>query len=234
MEIIVFDKDPIIWKTMDYLWGEKLSVQLEYDSGSGYCCDVINSYNTTFSADSINKETIRLWGASGECVIVNKSIISKNTLSKVEKFEIQYGSVGNILPMPQDLNSPYTGRAGFKGMGDYFDNFLLYVKWLYSDDKHENKCIYSLNLTKKDEDYFSKFKNFDDYVESNLIQPFFLDSIYEYVKILDFRKFLCGEELINKFIDQSILIIKEREALILSMIKCNELKNSLSKYICKI
>ena len=242
---VMFDQNPIIWDMLDNLWGKKLGVKLQYGTQSGYCCDVLNSFNTTFGSDYVFGNNIRIWGANGKDEIVKKSIISSSTLIKINKYEKQYGSIGNVLPIPIGLNSPLIGRGGFKGMGDYFDNYLNYVKWLFLDDEQKKKPKNIPNIKinfmedeasdayKAATNYFSKFDNYCDYIETNLLQPFFMDSEYQYVKKLDFRKFLCGEELMNKFIDQSIEIIKEREALVFSLIKESKLKNLLANYRCE-
>ena len=234
MHSVEFDANPMIWEMMNLLWGKTLEVTLQYHNGSGYCCDLLNSYNTTFNESSKSKDTIRLWGVNGGSTIVDKAIISENTISKVEKYAKQYHSIGNVLPLPNVLNSPHTGRARYKGMGDYFDNYLEFVKWYYSDDeKQKDEPKFMLNVTDEGKNYFSKFGCYHNYIEENLLQPFFEDPEYRIIKRLDFRKFLYGEELINKFIDQSLLIIKDREAMIISSIK-EAVEEDPSSKICEL
>jgi len=251
MNSVAFDANPDIWDMMNLLWGKTLGVTLQHHNGRGYCgycCDLLNSYNTTFREDSKRKDAIRLWGANGESIIVDKAIIGEDTISKVEKYARQYRSIGNVLPLPNALNSPHTGRASFKGMGDYFVNYLAFVKWHYpSDENQKDEPVFKLNLDDKGKDYFSKFESYHDYIEKNLLQPFFRDPEdrkYKTIKRLDFRKLLCGEELMNKFIDQSLLIIKERERMIISSIeevigkehcsKTCELLEKLNNYLCEM
>ena len=216
-EIMNFDANPDIWRIMNILWGKHLDVELIYGNGSGFCCDVLNSFATTFSKDSMSQDVIRIWGANGKSTIVDKAIISERTLTKVNNFAKQYHSIGNIMPLPNVLNSPHSGRANFNEMGDYFDNFLDFVK-CHLNEIDEDEPKFKLKLNDEGECYFKKF-SYREFVEAHLLQPFFSDSEYKKIKKLDFRKFLSGEELMNKFIDQSLLIIKKRELLIALRLK---------------
>lgn len=219
------DKNPEVWSIMNVLWKDKLGIELEYGK-THYCCDVLNSYNTTFSLVYLKDELA----------------------NKISMFEKQLGSldsIGNVMPLPAILNSPHTGRANWNSMGDFFDNYLEFVRSYYCPssvseyklsicDRASCKTIYRQRAYEICYTYFEKFECFESYVELNFLQPFFEndkdDRKYSTVKKLDFRedykeKKLSGEDFISNFMKISISIIKEREELMLE-----EYNNIFKKY----